>query len=73
LLTVLPFAADVQPAVTSELERTVYLQLTEGDFKVPGWRKAACGSRSFGICIRRGENASTGPADARIDWRFTSR
>ena len=37
LRTVLPYAADVQPAVTSELERTVYLQLTEGDFKVPGW------------------------------------
>jgi predicted ATPase len=37
LRTVLPFASDVQPAVTSELERTVYLQLTEADFKVPGW------------------------------------
>ena len=37
LRTVLPFASDVQPAVTSELERTVYLQLMESDFKVPGW------------------------------------
>jgi predicted ATPase len=34
---VLPYARDVQPALTSELERTVYLQLTEGDFRVPGW------------------------------------
>ena len=37
LRTVLPYAEDVQPAETSELERTVYLQLTERDFKVPGW------------------------------------
>ncbi len=34
---VLPYAKDLQPALTSELERTVYLQLTEADFKVPGW------------------------------------
>lgn len=34
---ILPYARDLQPALTSELERTVYLQLTEGDFKVPGW------------------------------------
>ncbi|OGG56220.1 MAG: chromosome segregation protein SMC [Candidatus Handelsmanbacteria bacterium RIFCSPLOWO2_12_FULL_64_10] len=34
---VLPFARDLQPALTSELERTVYLQLAEGNFKVPGW------------------------------------
>jgi predicted ATPase len=34
---VLPYAADMQPAITSELERTVYLQMTEGQFKVPGW------------------------------------
>jgi predicted ATPase len=34
---VLPYAKDVQPAQTTELERTVYLQLTEQDFKVPGW------------------------------------
>ncbi len=37
LRAVLPYAEDVQPAVTSELERTVYLQLSERDFKVPGW------------------------------------
>ena len=34
---VLPYARDLQPALTSELERNVYLQLTESDFKVPGW------------------------------------
>jgi len=34
---VLPYARDLQPSVTSELERKVYLQLTEADFKVPGW------------------------------------
>jgi predicted ATPase len=34
---VLPFAADVQPARTSELERAFYLKLKEEDFEVPGW------------------------------------
>ena len=34
---VLPYARDMQPALTSELERNAYLQLTEGNFKVPGW------------------------------------
>jgi predicted ATPase len=34
---ILPYASDLQPALTSELERNVYLQLTEADFKVPGW------------------------------------
>jgi predicted ATPase len=34
---VLPYAKDLQPSLTSELEKNVYLQLTEGDFKVPGW------------------------------------
>lgn len=34
---ILPHARDLQPALTSELERTVYLQMTEGDFKVSGW------------------------------------
>lgn len=34
---ILPYAHDLQPTSTSELERTVYLQLSEGDFKVPGW------------------------------------
>ncbi len=34
---VLPYARDLQASLTSELERKVYLQLTEGNFKVPGW------------------------------------
>jgi predicted ATPase len=34
---VLPYARDLQPAVTSELERKAYLQMAEADFKVPGW------------------------------------
>lgn len=34
---VLPYASDLTPAMTSELTRNVYLQLTEGSFKVPGW------------------------------------
>lgn len=34
---VLPYARDVQPQLTSELERTVYLQMTEAGFKIPGW------------------------------------
>jgi predicted ATPase len=37
LQTVLPYAQDLQPQVTRELEKTVYLQLTEQDFKLPGW------------------------------------
>ncbi len=34
---VLPYARDLQPEVTSELERTVHLSMVEKDFKVPGW------------------------------------
>lgn len=34
---VLPYARDIQPTLTSELERSVYLQLTEENFKIPGW------------------------------------
>lgn len=34
---VLPYARDIQPSVTSELERKAWLQLTEAGFKVPGW------------------------------------
>jgi predicted ATPase len=34
---ILPYSQDLQVALTSELERNVYLQLTESDFKVPGW------------------------------------
>lgn len=34
---ILSYAQDVQAALTSELERTVYLQVTEKGFKLPGW------------------------------------
>ncbi len=35
---VLPYAKDIQPSLTSsEIERKSWLQLTEADFKVPGW------------------------------------
>ena len=34
---VLPYVSDLQPSLTSELERAVYLQMTEQDYKVPGW------------------------------------
>lgn len=37
LQQVLPYAVDLRPELTSELERTVYLQLTEGQTKIPGW------------------------------------
>jgi predicted ATPase len=34
---VLPYAADLQPTLTSELERAFYLKMKEGSFEVPGW------------------------------------
>ena len=34
---ILPYAKDIQPEITRELEKMVYLQLSEQDFKVPGW------------------------------------
>ena len=34
---VLPYARDIQPQLTSEIERTAYLQLTEQNWKIPGW------------------------------------
>jgi predicted ATPase len=34
---VLPFASDLQTRRTQEIERLVHLQVTEEDFKVPGW------------------------------------
>lgn len=37
LQLVLPYSQDLQVVITSELERSVYLQLTEENFKVPGW------------------------------------
>lgn len=37
LQRVLPYSEDLQIAVTSELERSVYPQISEENFKVPGW------------------------------------
>jgi predicted ATPase len=34
---VLPYASDLQPTLTSELERAVYLRMSEADYKIPGW------------------------------------
>lgn len=34
---VLPYAADLQPNLTSELERAFYLKLKERTYEVPGW------------------------------------
>ncbi|BAZ16420.1 hypothetical protein NIES4071_82960 [Calothrix sp. NIES-4071] len=34
---IVPYARDLQANVTSELERNVYLQLTENNFKLPTW------------------------------------
>lgn len=46
---VLPYAADLQPVITSELERAVYLNLTENEFKVPGWLFSTGTLRVLGI------------------------
>ncbi|MDX2078628.1 MAG: ATP-binding protein [bacterium] len=37
LTYVLPYLKDMQPNITTELERTVYLRMHEGDFTVPQW------------------------------------
>jgi predicted ATPase len=34
---VLPYAIDLQPTLTSELERAIYLKLWEDHYEVPGW------------------------------------
>ncbi len=34
---VLPYARDLQPTLVTQIERTIYLQLTEKEFKIPGW------------------------------------
>ena len=34
---VLPYARGLEPILSSALEREVYLQMTEGDKKIPGW------------------------------------
>ena len=37
LQVVLPYAADLQPEVSSAFERRVAMWMKEGDFRVPGW------------------------------------
>src|SRR5208282_6646496 len=34
---VVPFARDLQPTISDAIERRAYLEVTEEDFKVPGW------------------------------------
>lgn len=34
---VLPYAADLRPALTQELDRSVYLEMVEGEARLPGW------------------------------------
>jgi len=34
---VLPYASDLQPVLTSELERAYYLRMKEESYEVPGW------------------------------------
>jgi predicted ATPase len=33
----LPYARDLQPTLVTQIERSVYLQMTEKEFKIPGW------------------------------------
>ncbi len=35
--TVLPYTSDFQPNITREVQRTLFVQMTEGKFKIPGW------------------------------------
>lgn len=37
LQILLPYLSDILPTLTSELERAVYLQMMEGEKKIPGW------------------------------------
>ena len=37
LRSVLPYPTDLQPSITSELERKFYLKMKETEFEVPGW------------------------------------
>ena len=33
----MPFASDIQAVIIQTIERLVFLQMTEADFKIPGW------------------------------------
>jgi predicted ATPase len=57
LMYVLPYAKDLQPTITSELERSVYLQLTESDYKIPGWLLSSGTLRVLALlCVLRHPN-----------------
>jgi predicted ATPase len=51
---VLPYAKDLQPTLTSEIERKTYLQLSESSYKVPGWMLSTGTLRVLAIlCVLR--------------------
>lgn len=54
---VLPFAADLQPTLASELQREFYLKLKEQDFEVPGWLLSTGTLRILALlaCLRHPE------------------
>jgi predicted ATPase len=54
---VLPFAADPQPTLASELQREFYLKLKEEDFEVPGWLLSTGTLRILALlaCLRHPE------------------
>jgi predicted ATPase len=54
---VLPFAADLQPTLASELQREFYLELKEEDFEVPGWLLSTGTLRILALlaCLRHPE------------------
>ena len=54
---VLPYADDLQPSLTSELERAFYLNLKEESFEVPGWLLSTGTLRLVAIlaCLRHPE------------------
>ncbi|HKI37201.1 MAG TPA: ATP-binding protein [Gemmataceae bacterium] len=54
---VLPFTLDLQPTLTSELERAFYLRLKEEDFEVPGWLLSTGTLRILALlaCLRHPE------------------
>lgn len=51
---VLPYASDLHPTITSELERAFYLNLKEQSFEVPGWLLSSGTLRIVAIlaCLR---------------------
>jgi predicted ATPase len=51
---VVPYASNLQPTIAQEIERLVYLQMTEEDYKVPGWLLSTGTLRILAIlaCLR---------------------